>query len=123
VLDRDQNSAAPAVRVINLARAYSDYFLQNPNVYRLIFLTDLGAPPEEIADSKEYRPEIIKTLASSLEDCITEGIIKAEEKSLIINLIGNCIHGNLLFFINDKIELTGEELLAQIEEEVDYLIS
>ena len=123
VLKRDQESVAPAVRVINLARTYSEYFLQNPNVYRLAFLTDLGSPPEEIAKSREYRPEIVKILRASLDDCVGAGLIKPEEKKNIRNLIGNCIHGNLLFFINDKIELTAEKVLEQIEKDINYLLA
>lgn len=109
-------------KVINSAKAYSNYFLHNPNVYRLIFLEDLGTLPEEKGSEQGYTPEIIKLLRSILEDCVQEQIIKQDEVKIVGNLIGNSIHGNLLFFINQKTQLTEEELLQQIEDEVNYLL-
>ena len=123
VINKIDNYTTVTEKLINSATAYSRYFIEHPNVYQLIFMENLSYPPEEKIGEQGYIPKIIKILRGILEECAQEGIIKEEEVTIIRNLIGNSIHGNLLFFINDvKKVRTKQEVLKKIETEVEYLL-
>ncbi|WP_027338913.1 TetR/AcrR family transcriptional regulator [Halonatronum saccharophilum] len=114
--------STPKEKSINLAKVYAQFFIENPKIYQLLFLEDLGIPPKEII-AEDYLPEVVKSSARNLEEYAKEKGISKEEVDILLGLIANSIHGNLLFFIKGRgIKMTGEDVIEKIIREVEYLL-
>ena len=109
-------------KVINLSIVYSKYFIDNPNIYQLLFLEDLGEQPEEFKGEEGYIPEVVRLSQKNLMECAEQGIIKRKDIDIIQALIANSVQGNLLFYIKERSQMTKEEVLKKIEREVKYLL-
>lgn len=108
-------------RVIKLSKAYCEYFLKRPNVYRLMFLTDLGKVPDNLRQ-EIHSPQIVLILRDTLQECSRKGLILEENVSTIENLMSTSVHGLLLFFIKGRSLMNKDDILKVIEEEVNYLL-
>ncbi|MFP4661847.1 MAG: TetR/AcrR family transcriptional regulator [Halanaerobiales bacterium] len=102
-------------KIISSSRAYCEYFIDNPNVFELIFLLDFEDVPVE-------PPEVALMLLEALREGVEAGLIPEERLKMIEDLIGNSIHGLLLFIIKKRTTATREEVLNLVEEEVKYLL-
>lgn len=120
VIEAGQGYQPSKEKVIRLAQAYCNYFIENPNIYQLVFLEDLGAPPEE-ARVKGIVPEVVQLLVGSLQECADEGILEQTEVKVIESLLGNSIHGILIFMLKQRKEITREEVMSVIEDQVHFL--
>ncbi|HKL42250.1 MAG TPA: TetR/AcrR family transcriptional regulator [Clostridia bacterium] len=109
--------------LLQLMAVYTDYFTQKPEIYYLIYLKNLGSV-ESINDGKIFRPKITKLLNKALIEYFDSKkvLIKNEELEIIGGLITNSLHGNLLFYINKKSNISVEELKQKIKLEVTYII-
>ncbi|MCK8827667.1 TetR/AcrR family transcriptional regulator [Natroniella acetigena] len=112
----------PKEKAINLAKVYAKFFIENPNIYQLLFLEDLGVPPKEII-GENYVPEVVKLSAKNLEEYAKEEEISKEDVEILLGLMANSIHGNLLFFIKRRgVNMTKEEVIEKIIREVEYVL-
>jgi len=109
--------------VLTLMEVYTDYFTQKPEIYYLIYLKNLGSI-ETVNDGKIFRPKISILLKKALLEYYRSSNFSIENKELEIigSLITNCLHGNLLFYINRKSNLTIEQLKDKVKSEVMYII-
>lgn len=109
--------------LLTLMAVYTDYFTQKPEIYYLIYLKNLG-PIEAVNDGKTFRPKISSLLKNALIDYYKSNDVSITKKELEIigSLITNSLHGNLLFYINKKSDLTIEKLKEKIKGEVTYII-
>lgn len=109
--------------LLTLMAVYTDYFTQKPEIYYLIYLKNLG-PIEAVNDGKTFRPKISSLLKNALIDYYKSNDVSITKKELEIigSLITNSLHGNLLFYINKKSDLTIEKLKEKIKGEVMYII-
>lgn len=108
-------------KLITATRAYSEYFINNPNVFELVFMEDLGPVPENLKE-EILNPKIVLILNQILMECAQKGIISKERTTLLENIIGSSINGLLLFVIKNKTRVAKEEIIKLIEEEVNYLL-
>ncbi|MFW6022808.1 MAG: TetR/AcrR family transcriptional regulator [Halanaerobiaceae bacterium] len=102
-------------KIIKCSQAYCEYFIDNPNVFQLIFLQDFDELPDET-------PEVVLLLIDSLKQAVQEGIIPQNRCEMVENLISSSIHGILLFIIKKRSKATRNEALALIQEEVKYIL-
>jgi len=116
-----QEYRTPVDRVIQSALAYSAYFLERPDVFRLLFLEDLGDRVNTNLSSQREIPEIISRAGNCVEECASAGIIAADDVELVLGIVDNTIHGNLFFYMNRRLPLSQRELLAKTEREIAYL--
>lgn len=109
--------------LLKLMTVYTDYFTQKPEIYYLIYLKNLG-PVETVNNGKSFRPKISILLKKGLIEYYKSKGISIEKKELEIigSLITNSLHGNLLFYINKKSDLSIDDLKEKIETEVMYII-
>jgi len=109
--------------LLTLMAGYTDYFTKNPEIYYLIYLKNLG-PIKAVNDGKTFRPKISSLLKNALIDYYQSNDVSITKKELEIigSLITNSLHGNLLFYINKKSDLTIEILKEKIKGEVMYII-
>ncbi|MGM0509435.1 MAG: TetR/AcrR family transcriptional regulator [Fusobacteriota bacterium] len=122
VLKKVDNIHDPKEKVVKLAIAYSEFFINNPNIYKLAFIKDIKIPVEKISN-KNYVPEIIKISSENLKKCAEKGIIKEKHLEIILGLISNSIHGNLMFYIKKRTDITTKkEVLKKIKKEVIFLL-
>lgn len=105
----------------HMCRMYVEYFLEQPAVYRLLFLTDLGQPSQEI-EAALKTPYFSRILKSVLEQCAEEGFIAAAEIPVLIDTITAVVHGMLLLYFSKKLIIDEHELMQKLEANIDYLI-
>lgn len=103
-----------------LYNVYVKYFLEKPTVYRFIFFSQLGEPPEEILN--KINPSFTDMQRKILFQCVKEGIISEDNVEVIGDILSNLIHGLLSLLFANKKQLTRNELLDKINQEIDFLI-
>lgn len=102
-------------RIITAGKAYCEYFIDNPEIYQLIFIEDLSKIPEGI-------PEAVKLLIEQIKVGVRQNVISEDEAKIIKNILGNSIHGLILFYNKKRTDSSKEEMLDIFEEEVEYLL-
>lgn len=118
VLERIDDELSAKEKSINLALYYSEYYIENPNVYKLIFFMDLGEIPRESG----YTPEIIKISKDTLLNYMKETNKDEETTDIVVGIISNIIHGNLMFYIKGRSPIDKKDLLKKIENEVRFVL-
>jgi len=112
---------APLERLIEPALEYLRYFLENPDLFHLLFIKDLGAKGMQEFRRGVYIPEVLQLQQRSLRDCVSDGIIAEEEIETVGALVSNTVHGNLLFALTGRSALSAEELIGKTRKELSYL--
>ena len=112
-----KNIQDPKEKIVVSSNSYVNYFIDNQNVFKLIFLEDFKNVPEDIK-GKVYNPEVVKLLGEYLKQLTNEK--KDVEK--LGNIVANYIHGILLFFIMDRAEESREEINNLLKENIKYIL-
>jgi len=112
-----KNIQDPKEKIVVSSNSYVNYFIDNQNVFKLIFLEDFKNVPEDIKE-KVYNPEVVKLLGEYLKQLTNEK--KDVEK--LGNIVANYIHGILLFFIMDRAEESREEINNLLKENIKYIL-
>lgn len=109
--------------LLKLIETYTNYFTEKPEIYYLIYLKNLGSI-ETVNDGKIFRPKISILLKKALKEYYNNKNILIEkiELEIIGSLITNSLHGNLLYYINKKNDLSIDDLKEKIKTEVMYII-
>lgn len=127
-VDKDQD---PKQQMIDYALAYFKYFADNPDVFQLVFLEDLGQAREHKTDNKaqnaEIRPEnelpSINTLFRKLlTECAEKGLVPHGNIELLFELIGSSVHGKLMFYIKRRDIHEIDLVMESVRREIDFLI-
>lgn len=117
-----QEELDPRDQLIRYGETYFTYFLENPVLFDLLFIEDLGASPESVAEKMSDLPSIGELLMESITSCVEAGYIVSEEISILAELISSSIHGKLLFVLKRRsLEPLGS-VLEKIRDELGYLI-
>ncbi len=122
VLKETEASKGIKEKIINSCQVYVDYFFDNPNVFKLIFLEEFGEIPEEIRE-RVYNPEVVELLRKYLEEGAERGLIPESTLPVTENIIANYIHGIMLFFIMERAEENREEIQQLLEENISFLLT
>ena len=100
--------------------AYFKYFAENPDLFQLIFVEDLGKAPEELMKNNMY-PSVSLLLKEGVVSCAKEGYIRKEDVEALAEIIGASIHGKLLFFIKGRSMEKLDKMLDCIKKEIKFL--
>jgi len=100
---------------------YFKFFAENPNLFQLVFLEDLGDYPTQLL-AKTAEPAAGYLLLKHLNKSVEEGIINKEAVNIIHQLNISSIHGKLLFFNNNRDLTTMTEVIDLINKEVEFMI-
>ncbi|WZL72981.1 TetR/AcrR family transcriptional regulator [Clostridiaceae bacterium 35-E11] len=108
-------------QMITYAAAYFKYFVQNPDMFQLIFLEDLGKAPEELIE-KDMKPSVGLLLKETITECAKKGYIAEENMELLRGLIASSIHGKLLFFMKRRNAGNLEDMITSVKKEIEFLV-
>ncbi len=108
-------------QIITYALAYFRYFAQNPDKFQLIFVEELGKPPEGLIKN-DFKPSVGLLLKKKITECAKEGYISEENIELLGNLITDSIHGKLLFFLKGRNTEKLDDILLSVKNEIAFLI-
>ena len=126
VLEKVQDIEDIKYRFIRACVAYLEYFFDNPNVFKLIFLQDFihdfKGLPAEIQD-RVINPTVVALLREYFKDCVSEGIIAENKLLQLEDIIANYIHGILLFYIMERTNESRERIQKKVEKQIDCLLS
>lgn len=101
--------------------AYLRYFAENPDMFQLVFLEDLGEIPEELMGNT-HQPSVGKLLRETLMECADKGLIVEGDIELLQNMIGSSVHGKLLFFLKGRNTEGLDDMILAVQEEVEFLM-
>lgn len=90
VLNSVENNKGYRSQIINSLRIYCEYFIDNPNVFELIFLMDFTEMPDET-------PEVVLIIMKLMNDSVTECLIPDDKLRMVEEILSSSIHGLLLF--------------------------
>lgn len=102
--------------------AYFKYFTENPDIFQLIFVEDLGKPPEELV-KKHPRPSVSVLLRETIAECAKEGYISEEEVDMLGELIASSVHGKLLFFLKRRSGQDIDNIISSIKNEIEFIFN
>lgn len=102
---------------------YFRYFATHPDIFKLVFIEDLGGASTEILEQKP-QPSVALLLRESILECARAGYIKEESIEVITQLISSSVHGKLLFYVQDRLfdEFEIEGIIEIIKKEVEFLL-
>ncbi len=112
----------PREQVITQGCAYFRYFAENPEMFQLIFLEDLGEAPEKFMKNIK-RPSVRELLRENLIECAKEGYIPEENIKLLQDLIPSLLSGKLLFFLKKRNTEDLEDMITVVRNEIEFLLS
>ncbi|MCM1989383.1 TetR/AcrR family transcriptional regulator [Oceanirhabdus seepicola] len=112
----------PREQVITQGCAYFKYFAENPDMFQLIFLEDLGNAPEKFMKNIK-RPSVRGLLRENLIECAKEGYIPEENIEILKDLIPSLLCGKLLFFLRRRNTEKLEDLIIIVKNEIEFLLS
>lgn len=102
-------------------RAYVRYFLDRPEIYRFMFLTDIGPPPAEL-EGKLAEPILGRGQEQVLRLCADQGIIEEKDIPLVGELLFVAVNGALFAQATGKFPMGPRELEAKISEYISYIL-
>ncbi|MTI47075.1 TetR/AcrR family transcriptional regulator [Sporosalibacterium faouarense] len=102
--------------------AYFKYFAENPDMFQLIFLEDLGEYPKELIENNTG-PSVAHFLRVKLEECVEQDLILKDDIEVLQDLIGSSVHSKLLFYLKRRDHEDLDNILNKIRNEIDFLIS
>ena len=120
-LDRHlENKPYTFSRIKEIYQEYIGYFLQRPNIFRLIFFHQIGDPPKEFQDYRDD-PQLALLLLSNLKDSRCRVISKGEI-SVLARIITSSIHGMLSLYLSKKTDQNPADLKQNVDNMLGYLL-
>ena len=104
-----------------LYRAYSDYFLERPNVFQLLFFGQIGEAPPEFAGMDD-KPELAESVLINLEASGECCPLNDSDKRTAAALLTSSVHGMLLLRITGKSTGSKELFLTGMDAMLEFLI-
>ena len=109
-----QGIADISTRIRRGTRSYAEYFLNNPEVFKLIFMAPLETIPENIAEQLMV-PKVALLFHGWFIEAAEAGMLQQSRAELIEDALGNAVHGALLFHITGRSQGTAEALLERLD--------
>ena len=107
-------------KIKEIYREYVSYFLQRPNVFRLIFFHQIGDPPEEFR-SNNSEPILAPLLLTNLEDPGCRRVDK-NEVPVLAKIITSSVHGMLSLYLSKKTDQSPDDLKLNVDKMLAYLL-
>lgn len=107
-------------QIIIYAVEYFTFFLENPDLFYLIFVEDLRRVSETVI---EYTtPSVDLLLTQNLLKCAERGYIQKDNIEILGNLITNHINGKLLFALRINKKESLEDILMILRSEIKFIL-
>lgn len=119
-MKKSDKEANPKDRLININKAYIEYFSENPHIFRFIYDSNLGQPPKEL-NEKFKMPMMRIKLNQILQECVNEERISEKNLKVISDIISTSNRGLLAMHIANKKMLDKDTLIMRSEKILKYL--
>jgi len=116
-----EDSLNPKEQLMAYTIAYFKYFAENRDTFQLVFVEEIGNPPDELLQNR-YIPSVAKLLGESILECAKEGYISEDAVDTLGELIASSVHGKLLFYIKRQSTEKQEDIIKLIRNEIELLI-
>ena len=110
----DTSIKNPLDKFIHYTKRYMTYMTDNPSIFHLIFVNDLGESIPDMED--EIQPSISQKLKETLLELNTNRFKLSFD--VTYELIAASIHSKILFFNTKRGFYTRQEMFHQIEKEI-----
>lgn len=121
VISFKDDSKNKVEQFIAYATAYFKYFYDNPDLFYLIFIENLGNVPSKFIKNNKV-PSISLLLKSSLMECAEERYVSQDSIYLIGELISASLQGYLMFHATGRNDKAFDDMVSLIESEIRFLI-
>ncbi len=122
LIEEKQEGLDPRDQLIRYGERYFAYFAENPVLFDLLFVEDLGSSPEAVTEKMGDLPSVGHLLIATIGECAKVGYILDDEVKVLAELLVSSIHGKLLFFLKRRSLEPREAVLGKIRSEIGYLI-
>lgn len=112
----------PREQLIRYGEQYYTYFANNPVLFDLLFIEELGAAPEDVSEKMGELPSVGQLLIASIGECAQAGYILQDEVEVLAELLASSIHGKLLFCVKRRSLEPMEVVVETIRREIGYLV-
>lgn len=112
----------PKQQLKYLSRNVTDFFIQNPLSFELIFLVPLTEEPPEAIREALLTPTVIMAVRQALMAYFRSLNIPTSEYETITQVVLSHLVGRLMFFLKRTQEQDASAILAAIEKEIDWLL-
>lgn len=102
-------------------QVYVGYFLERPNIYKFMFLTDIGPPPAEL-EAKLAESVLGQGQELILRLCADQGLIRRQDIDLVGELLFVAINGALFVQATGKFPVSPRELEEKISGYISYIL-
>ena len=102
-------------------RVYVGYLLENPNMFRLVFIDPLGEPPAGMRKGMG-EPILALHLLGGLNDPEHCRVVAPEELPALAGTITAAVHGFLLIHLSGKLDAGREAVLDKTADMLDCLL-
>jgi hypothetical protein len=92
--------------------------VENPNLFRIIFIHPFGEVPHEV--SKKLMPKSAIWMREKLAECDQTSFIGTYNETY--ELLSASMHGKLLFIISERAHIEEKTILNQVEQEIKLLL-
>lgn len=101
IIKTKKNSRNYKEKIISRSITYVRYFVDNPNVYQLVLIENLGDPPQELYE-RVSSPLPIKLLEDDLKAFFKEKNLSKSKMFILRNLIFSFLNNNLTCYLSNK---------------------
>ena len=108
-------------RLKNALMIYTDYYLQNPNVFRFFYFYSFGcvaAGPESV----DAQAGLADLWQAAFADLIASGTVDPADIPTLSRLLIYSIHGMISLCFSNNGQLKPENLLNELDQLIDYLV-
>ena len=107
-------------QLLKAHKAYVQFFIERPKIYKLMFLSDFGPPPTELTRNLAD-PVLGRGQEEVLKLCARQGLIDNEDIQLIGELIVVAVNGVLYLQATGKVPFSSLDLDQKIDGYIRYI--
>lgn len=109
-------------RIELMSLSYAEYFIKNPNRFQLMFVEDLGEPPDEILE-RFYKPAVGVLLYNEIRKYAYKKNLNPKDAETLSDVISYSMHGKLLMYLKGRKKTDMNGLIKSIKIELDFIFS
>ncbi|MFP4456905.1 MAG: TetR/AcrR family transcriptional regulator [Clostridia bacterium] len=113
-------SKDPLDRLLNVNKTYIKYFSDYPHIFRFIYNSNLGTPPDSLK-KKFQMPAMRVMLNEIINECIEFDYLDENDINVISDIISTSNRGLIAMHVANKDLLTREDLVKRSERIIKYL--
>lgn len=102
-------------------RIYTEYYFENPNVFKFFYFYPLSKPSGKILDGRDG-PDYGSMWQDTFKGLIHEGKLRMEDIEAASKTIIYAMHGLIMLFLSNNGDLTEENVYEELDRMVDYIL-